>query len=76
MVDSPEQMKHKIEADTYAREDYDVSTRLRRAIYDNQRAIDVPYFLCDKLKKELKSKGYRVIEKSNWFFGECTRVEW
>ena len=60
MVDSPEQMKHKIEADTY----------------DNQRAINVPYFLCDKLKKELKSKGYRVIEKSNWFFGECTRVEW
>ena len=38
--------------------------------------VDVINFLCDKLKKELKSKGYRVIEKSNWFFGEYTRVEW
>ena len=51
MVDSPERIKHHVEADTYAREDYDVSTRLRRAIYDNQRAIHVLIFFVINLRR-------------------------
>ena len=76
MVDSPDKIKDSLEHNIYTRQDYDVTCRIRFAISDKLNFTTVPYSLCEKLKKELKNKGYRVTEKHNWFFGDNTIVSW
>ena len=76
MVDSPDRIKDILERNTYARQDYDVTSRIRLAISDKLNFTTIPYSLCEALKKELKNKGYRVTEKHNQFFGDNTIVSW
>lgn len=76
MVDTPDKIKQTVEKDIYERQNWDVSIRVRKAVTENIRHIELPYHLCSTLKKELNDKGYKVEEKDNWFFGEYTLVRW
>ena len=76
MVDTPDRIKDTIDSNTYKMQDYDVSNKIRKAICDKRNYIVLEYHTCPKLKKELQSKGYRVTETVNWFFGEQTIIRW
>ena len=76
MVDSPEEIRNSIEKSNYTQQNCDISQRIRLAMIDKIRHVDVDYFLCDTLKTELRNKGYKVEESSGWFFGDSTLISW
>ena len=76
MISKPEQIKKRQDNYLYEQQTYDLERRIYIAIRQKENHVTVPYHLCPKLIDELKKQGYYVKEKSNFFWGNETIVEW